>query len=733
MNFKTIIALAVLAALPVTAMAQEDPVLLLRKTDAANISSHLSDYKILNKSYEKLRKTADKALKSTIDVPLPKDNGGGYTHEKHKLNYREMYTAGVVYRISGDKKYADFVEKMLLEYAKIYPGLPLHPLRKNDNNSGKLFWQSLNDYVWLVHGIQAYDLVRDNISATNREVIERDVFRSMAAFISESEGGKKTFNLIHNHGTWAVAAVGMTGYVLKDKDMTERALYGSAKDKKTGFLKQIDDLFSPDGYYSEGPYYQRYALQPFMVFAQAIQLNQPELKIFDYRNGVLGKATKTIFQLSDANGFLLPINDVLKEKNIMTEELMMAADIAYAHYKDASLLPVIRMQDEVLVSGAGYAAAKDVQTVDKKAVYEKQSMLISDGADGKSGGLALLRATVGKKGEQLSLVFKYASQGMGHGHFDRLGLLFYDGGNEILQDYGAARFINIEAKSGGRYLKENDSYAQQSVAHNTVIVDETSHYGGEWKKAEEHSPALIFSDISNPEKIQIVSAQENNAYPGIGMQRTVAMVADDMPFIIDVYSLRSATKHSYDLNYMYGGHLMETDFKYDASLTSLNPLGTKNGYQHIWKVAEGTGNTGISKFTWLNDKKFYSISTATTADTKLDITKVGANDPDFNLRAENGYMVRVKDKANYTFISVIEPHGSFDPRLELVQDSHSRVQDIKLLTEDENYTAVSVNFRNGKSYLLMFANKPNDAKKSHKLNIGGQNYTWKGNYQLITK
>ncbi|RYD88609.1 MAG: heparinase, partial [Sphingobacteriales bacterium] len=282
-------------------------------------------------------------------------------------------------------------------------------------------------------------------------------------------------------------------------------------------------------------------------------------------------------------------------------------------------------------------------------------------------------------------------------------------------------------------LKENDSYAQQSVAHNTVIVDETSHYGGQWKKGEEHSPELVFSDITNPEKVQIVSAKENNAYAGVGMQRTVAMVGADMPFIIDVYSLRSAQKHNYDLNFMYGGHIIETDFKYDAALTSLTPLGTKNGYQHVWKVAEGTGNNGISKFTWLNDKKFYSIATLTTEATKLAVTKVGANDPDFNLRAENGYMARVQDKGNYTFVSIIEPHGSFDPRLELVQDSHSRVQDIKLLVEDEKYTAVSVSFREGKTYLLMFANAPSDAKTSHKLTIGGQNYTWKGNYQLITK
>lgn len=732
MNFKNTIALALFAAFGFAASAQNDPVLLMSKKDAAEISAHLKEYRILGKSFEKLRKTADKALQSKIEVPLPKDNGGGYTHEKHKKNYREMYAAGVAYRITGNKAYATFVEEMLLAYAKMYPTLPLHPERKKTQNSGKLFWQGLNDCVWLVHGIQAYDLTRDGMSAANREVIERDVFRAMAAFLSESESSKETFNKIHNHGTWAVAAVGMTGYVLKDKDMTDRALYGSAKDKKSGFLKQIDELFSPDGYYSEGPYYQRYALQPFMVFAQAININQPELKIFEYRNSVLGKAVKTIFQLTDAKGFFYPFNDALKEKNFLSEELVFAADIAYQNYKDASLLPIIRQQNEVMMGGAGFIAAQAVQSLDKNAEYVKQSALIADGAQGKSGGVALLRANTNKKDEQLTLIYKYASQGMGHGHFDRLGLMLYNNDRGILQDYGAARFLNVESKSGGRYLEENDSYAQQSVAHNTVIVDETSHYGANWKKGEEHSPELVFGDIANPQEIQIVSAVENNAYADVAMQRTVAMIGGDMPFVIDVYSLRSKTKHRYDLNFMYSGHIMETDYKYEPATTALNVLGKANGYEHLWKLAEAKGNAGVSKFTWLNDTRFYTISTITDADTQLLFTKVGANDPKFNLRNESGYMVRVADKDNHTFVSVIEPHGSFDPKLESVQDPHSKVQDIKLLKQDENYTAVSVTMK-GKKYTLLFANKKQDAKASHKLKINNKEYAWKGNYKLITE
>lgn len=735
MKFKTIesISLAVfISILSSTAFAQQyEPLLLLSKSEAKNISQHLGDHKILEKSFSKVKKGADKALEGKIEVPIPIDNGGGYTHEKHKKNYREMYYAGLAFQVTGEKKYAKFVEDMLLEYAKIYPGLPLHPKRKAEQNSGKLFWQGLNDCVWLVHGIQAYDLVKENIDAKNRETIERDVFRSMAAFLSESEGGKDTFNKIHNHGTWSVAAVGMTGYVLKDKDMVDRALYGSAKDKKSGFLKQIDMLFSPDGYYSEGPYYQRYALQPFMVFAEAINRNQPELKIFEYRDQVLKKATNTVLQLTDSNGYFFPMNDALKEKNFMTEELVFATNIVYENYNETGILPVIQQQGEVSISGAGFKSSEALQNV-KKLEFVKNPMVIVDGPEGKSGGVSIFRMNTKKKDEQLTAVFKYGSQGMGHGHFDRLGILLYNNDKEILQDYGAARFLNVESKSGGRYLDENKTWAQQSVAHNTVIVDEKSHFDADWKVAEEQTPHAVFSDISNPSVIQISSAYENNAYAGVGMQRTIALIGDDTPFVLDIFTLNSKENHQYDLNFMFNGQVMETNFKYEPAVNSLSPLGKTNGYQHLWKLAEAKADQGISKFTWLNDSRFYTISTITDENTQLFLTRLGANDPNFNLRNESGYLVRTKDKKNYTFVSVIEPHGSFDPKLESVQDPHSKVEAIQILKQDENYTIVQVNFKNKKTYTLAFANKEAKPTAKHKVSINGKNIEWKGNYTLIT-
>ena len=293
------------------------------------------------------------AMAAGINVPVPVDPGGGFTHEQHKRNQRAIYEAGTLYRLTGDVRYAHFVRDMLLAYADLYPTLGPHPVTRSSRR-GRLFWQSLNDSVWLVYSVQGYDAVRDSLTPAERETIDTGVFRPMARFLSD--GSPHVFNLIHNHATWAVAGVGMTGYVLRDQDLVDKALLGLAKDGEAGFLRQIDRLFSPDGYYEEGPYYQRYALAPFVIFARAIDQNEPERQIFQRRDGVLLKAVTTTIQ-SSYGGYFFPINDAIKDKGIDTEELISGVAVAYGRTGDPTLLSIARRQGRTLLSPDGLAVA----------------------------------------------------------------------------------------------------------------------------------------------------------------------------------------------------------------------------------------------------------------------------------------------------------------------------------------------------------------------------------------
>ncbi|SHJ15802.1 Heparinase II/III-like protein [Mesonia phycicola] len=700
--------------------------LILSENAAQTIAKEIETNSFLQASFSKVVTNADKALANGIELPIPKDPGGGYTHEKHKKNYTDMYNAALSYRVTKKTEYANYVKDMLLQYADLYPTLSLHPKRKENHPAGKLFWQGLNEAVWLFYTIQAYDLVKSEIKSKERKQIEKKLFNNVVEFISVDS--YKTFNKIHNHGTWAVASVGMTGYVLGNKDMVERALKGSKKDGETGFFKQLEDLFSPDGYYSEGPYYQRYAMLPFIVFAEAIEVNQPELKIFEYKNEVLHKAVVTLLQLTNNDGKFYPFNDAIKDKTYLSEELVFATNIAYERYNDKSLLPVIKEQGKVSISDAGLKVAQALAS-NKVEGYQRSSQLIKDGPNGKQGGIALLRVPSNQE-KQVSVLFKFASQGMGHGHFDRLGIIMYDEGREILQDYGAARFLNVEAKEGGRYLPENKTFAKQTIAHNTVTVDGISQFKASVKQASKSSAQLVYANLDNDD-VQIVSAIENNAY-NVQQQRTISILnieGYEQPLVLDVFQIKSNQPHQYDLNYNYIGHLMETSFEYNRP-QQLTALGEAYGYEHLYNLAQASAANGVSKLTFLNQNKFYTISTLTNKEDNLYLTEMGANDPYFNLRQDRGFIIRKNNTANATYVSVIEPHGNFNPQMETVQNPNSNLEDLELAYQDENYNAVRFTIKNHGTHLFVFSTKNNE-KSNNVISINGKNYNWTGKHKLF--
>lgn len=709
------------------AMAKTSPNLVITTSDVENMRSAIKKEGKFKRTFIANKASVDKQISEAITVPMPKDGGGGYTHERHKKNYKLMYDAGIIYQLTQDGVYADYVRDMLLAYAELYPTLPLHPKRKmGKQNPGKLFWQSLNEAMWLVYTSQAYDLVLSSLSTEEKATIEKGLFRPIVKFLSVDS--PETFNKVHNHGTWTTVAVGMTGYVLGELDWVEQALYGLDKSGKGGFLIQLDELFSPQGYYNEGPYYQRFALLPFITFAKAIQTNQPEREIFEYRDGIVLKAIDTTIQLS-YNKLFFPINDAIKSKGIDTIELVNGVAIAYGLTAGASLLDIAKQQDQILLTGDGLKVA---QALDKKLEqpYQFDSVAFGDGNDGKQGALVIMRQNVG--GEQ-AVLFKPAAQGLGHGHFDKLTWQFYDKGEEIVSDYGAARFLNVEAKFGGRYLPENSTWAKQTIAHNTVVVDEKTHFNANVKMGNSHHPELLFFEKND--HVIISSAKIDSAYKGVSLKRTMALInlpGQEQSLVVDVFDVQSKKKHQYDLPTHYKGHLISTNFELDTQLTSLPVLGKENGYQHLWLKAQAQPKAGLSQITWLNDNgRFYTSSSIMDGDSSLIFSQIGANDPLFNLRNENAFINRATKSKNHTFVSVLEPHGEYNPSKEFTVSAVSTIEKLSH-KKINNIDVVAISFEGNKRYLLAFNSTESfKSNQSNTFSFDGSTYQFDGRFKLF--
>ena len=464
-------------------------------------------------------------------------------------------------------------------------------------------------------------------------------------------------------------------------------------------------------------------MYPFLVFAEGLHNVKPELKIFEYKNGVLLKSINALLNLSDADGDFFALNDGQKGMSYYNDALVTAVDISYYFgTQDSGLLSIAEKQNKVLLDDSGLAVALGIKNGLAKP-FDKKSINLSDGPDGTQGGVGILR------NKEIELVFKYAAQGSSHGHYDKLSYSLYENGEEILQDYGLARFVNIEQKGGGNYLKENKTWAKQTIAHNTLTQNETSHFNGEYEIGSQHHSDLHYFSLDN-ENVQVASAKEVNAYPGTEMLRTMAIITDEdfeKPYVLDFMKVVSNKANQYDFPYYFLGQVLNTSFEYNVPET-LKALGTKNGYQHLYVEGSALALEKNSKLSWLNKGKFYTLTAVTSKTDELLFARIGANDPEFNLRREAALMLRRKNTKNSLFVSAIEAHGSYSSVSESAVNSNSNIAKLKVVLDTVDYTAVLITTVNGNTKLFITANTYASKEAKHSLKINDKDYEWSGPY-----
>ncbi len=205
----------------VATASSANPNVVLTATEVGDIRAKLGSVPLFDSSLAVAKQEVDAAMEKGIQVPIPKDMAGGYTHTQHKLNYTILHKAGVIFQLTGEEKYAQYTRDVLMKYAEMYPSLPRHP-QERSYSRGKIFWQCLNDANWLVHMSQAYDAIRSWIPEEDRETLDAKLFRPFADFLSVET--PQFFNRIHNHSTWGTVAVGMIGLVMDDDELVDLSL-----------------------------------------------------------------------------------------------------------------------------------------------------------------------------------------------------------------------------------------------------------------------------------------------------------------------------------------------------------------------------------------------------------------------------------------------------------------------------------------------------------------------------
>lgn len=414
----------------------------------------------------------------------------------HARNLDYLVCATYLYLATGDRKYAEYIRDMLLDYAAKYPTYFEHNTdrRATALNSGRMFGQSLDESVWASDAARAYSVAKPIMTAAQIASIENGYLRVCAGMLLARRGGGN-WQVWHNSGLIAL------GVALEDDSLIETAL----NDPECGYRSLMDRCVYADGWWNEGsPTYHYYPLRAMLLSAEALRCRGIDL--FDDK----------LFRMfaSPAQGtyadLVFPAHNDGWHGESLTAQVRLY-ELAYAHYRDPLLLNVLKRCYRVVPRNSYEALRNPGGGVFGGEAVLPGSLVFRD------LGVGILRSG------QRTVVLKYGPYGGGHGHPDKLSVSVHDGRREILPDLGTSAY-GVPAFRG---------WYRRTLAHNTVTVD----------GFDQRPVAGSLETFKALPDGGTVGAVCGDAYAGVGMERTLTLRGDKLK---DVFICRSDSLHTYD-------------------------------------------------------------------------------------------------------------------------------------------------------------------------------------------
>jgi len=455
---------------------------------------------------------------------------------QHDRAAQGAQTLGLAYRLTGRREFAKLAADLLLRYAELYDGYVRHDRWGRTGffafMGGKRYAQALDEAVNLIPCAWAYDLIRDSdVLTTNDNALIEGKF--LRAAVKELQ--VPTFQQDNNHQTWINAAIASVGFTLHDAALIDESISG-----RFGFKYQMDHCVTADGLWHEGTMaYQRYAMEPLVKHVHMAR--RAGLKLEE------DPRVRSLFDgplLSAYPDGSYPIINDSDPFNIRS-----MADLyewAFAVYGDPRYAAVAALGNRQNLWA--WLVGPPVLPVTTGLVAQESRNL-------RGIGYLFINGRTGPA--PISLVLDYGPHGGDHGHPDKLNLLLHVWGQDRFVDPGRITYSVPEYKT----------WCKQTIAHNTVTVDQKSQ-----------TPATGYCAwfCAGP-SVQAACVGADTAYEGIQLERMVGLTPR---YILDCYRIVSDHMHTYDWAlHVRGQSPIPTDFS-----ALKKGLGTGDGYQHLEKV-----------------------------------------------------------------------------------------------------------------------------------------------------
>ena len=353
----------------------------------------------------------------------------------HGRNATAIRNAGVLFRVTGDARYAQRGRSLLLAYAEHYLSYPLHTTHGEPKiGGGRVGPQTLDEAMWLIPVAQGADLIWDTLAETDRRTLADKLFLPAArdVILAHKMG-------VHNIQNWKNSAVGLVGFLLGNTALINAAI----DDPVRGYRTQMAKGVQPDGVWYEGAWGYHFftlsAVWPLTEAARNCHIN------------LYGEPLKKMFEA--------PVNLAMPNLNLPafndSEEVNIRGSIfelAYARYRDPLYLTPLadsKRHDEMAL----WFGLPKLPAAQAAALTNRNA---------QASGYAILQRGRGDQATWLCL--KYGPHGGGHGHPDKNNFVLYARSRVVCPDPGTRPY-------GSPLHAEWDKV---SIAHNTLVVDETN-------------------------------------------------------------------------------------------------------------------------------------------------------------------------------------------------------------------------------------------------------------------
>ncbi|HVZ76860.1 MAG TPA: heparinase II/III family protein [Gemmatimonadaceae bacterium] len=373
--------------------------------------------------------------------------------------------ASTLFALRGDHRDAGFARRILLEYADAYLQ---YPNRDNVLGPTRPFFSTYLESIWTLQLCVAADLLCHAGEAGVVDIVrDRIVEPSVALIASYEEGGS-------NRQVWNDAAMLAAYRLLGRHDDARRVVQAPS-----GVIAHLERGLLPDGTWFEGENYHQFAhrgLWYCMQFAQALDAHIPPDLVARFDEGFAATFATALPDLT-----LPSRKDSQYGVSLRQWRFAEVCELGLARRDDPRLSAVLgRLYDGTVPGGdtgrrtsSAEAERQSPPVQLSRADLGWKSLLFAREVLPPAGtarwpsvalegqGIAVIRRDAG----QVYVALDYGQSGGGHGHPDRLNLLFSHGATRWLDDLGT-----------GSYVDRSLHWYRSTLAHNAPLVDGASQW-----------------------------------------------------------------------------------------------------------------------------------------------------------------------------------------------------------------------------------------------------------------